>query len=147
MTALDNRVRLHIYERFVADGVPPSVSGTGEALGIGREEAEAAYRRLEQDHIIVLAPGTLNIWLANPLCSTPSSFEVEAGSRSRWAVCIWDALGIPAMLGMDATISTRCPDCQEHIELVVRDSRLEPADAVIHFAVPAARWWENIAFT
>jgi hypothetical protein len=97
--------------------------------------------------VIVLAPGTANIWLANPLCATPSPFAVEAGGRSWWGVCVWDALGIPAMLGADGSVSTRCPDCQEPIELVVRDGSLLPVEAVIHFAVPAARWWENIAFT
>jgi hypothetical protein len=95
----------------------------------------------------VLAPGAANIWLANPLCATPSPFAVEAGGRSWWGVCVWDALGIPAMLGTDGVVSTRCPDCQEPIELAVKGGELEPVEAVIHFAVPASRWWENIAFT
>jgi hypothetical protein len=51
------------------------------------------------------------------------------------------------MVGSDGMVDTSCPDCGERIELRVEDGKLQPVDAVIHFAVPAARWWENIAFT
>jgi hypothetical protein len=138
---------VHIYERFVADGRPPSAEETAAGLGITASDAEAAYRRLEEGHVIIPAPGTIDIWAANPLCATPSAFPVEAGGRSWWGICVWDALGIPAMLGTDGRVSTWCPDCQEPIELVVRDEKLEPVDAVVHFVVPAKRWWHNIAFT
>jgi hypothetical protein len=29
----------------------------------------------------------------------------------------------------------------------VRGGQLEPSGAVVHFAVPAARWYEDIGFT
>ena len=138
---------MYVYERFVADGRPPTAEETGEALGIGREAAEEGYRRLEQGRVIVLAPGTTNIWLANPLCATPSSFAVEARGRSWWGVCVWDELGIPPMLGDDGVVSTRCPDCGAPIELEIRKGGLAPTPAVVHFAVPAAHWWDNIVFT
>jgi hypothetical protein len=60
---------------------------------------------------------------------------------------VWDAFGIPAMLGVDASLGTSCPDCGEALTFSVRDGELEPMDAVAHSAVPAARWWENIAYT
>jgi hypothetical protein len=31
--------------------------------------------------------------------------------------------------------------------LHVADGHLQPTDSVVHFAVPAARWWEDIVFT
>jgi hypothetical protein len=145
---LDNRVRLHIYERFVADGRPPTALETAVALGIAAEEAEEAYRRLEQGRVIVLAPGTTNVWMANPLSAVPTRFRVVTDDgRSWWGNCVWDGLGVLAMVGSDGTVETSCPDCGERIELRVANDRLEPVDAVINFAVPAARWWENIAFT
>ena len=146
-STLDNRVRLHLYERFVADGRPPSPEETAEALGVASEEAEAAYRRLEQAHVVVLAPGTTNVWMANPLSAYPTPFRVETGRGAYWGNCIWDALGIPAMLGVDGDVRTSCPDCGEPLVLRVRGGSLEPADVVCHFAVPAARWWENIGYT
>jgi alkylmercury lyase-like protein len=148
VTDLDNRVRLHIYERFLAEGRPPTTVETAEALEIPADESEAAYRRLEQGRVIVLAPGTTNVWMANPLSAVPTRFRVVTDDgRSWWGNCVWDGLGVLAMVGSDGMVESSCPDCGEKIELRVEDGELQPVDAVIHFAVPAARWWENIAFT
>jgi hypothetical protein len=145
---LDKRVRLHIYDRFLDDGRPPTTVETAEALGIAPDESEAAYQRLEQSRVIVLAPGTTNVWMANPLSAVPTRFRVVADDgRSWWGNCVWDGLGVLAMVGADGVVETSCPDCGERIDLRVENGELDPVDAVIHFAVPAARWWENIAFT
>jgi hypothetical protein len=145
---LDNRVRLHLYERFVEDGRPPTADDTGAALAIGPDEAAAAYRRLEQDRVIVLAPGTANIWMANPLSAVPTRFRVVTDDgRSWWGNCAWDGLGVLAMVGEDGIVDTSCPDCGERIEFRVEGGELQPVDAIVHFAVPARRWWENIGFT
>ena len=148
MNELDNRIRLHIYERFVADGAPPTAGETAQALDITPDEATAAYRRLEEGRVIVLAPGTNAIWMANPLSAVPTRFRVVTeDGRSWWGNCAWDALGVLAMLGADGTVDTSCPDCGDKIELRVENRDLHPLEAVAHFAVPARRWWENIAFT
>ena len=148
MTAdLDNRIRVHVYERFVADGRPPTPDEVAAALGLTAEDAEAAYGRLADSRVFILAPNSTAIWTANPLCATPSAFAVDAGGRDWYGICIWDALGIPAMLGTDGVVSTPCPDCGEPLEFRVRDGDLERIDAVVHFAVPARRWWANIAYT
>jgi hypothetical protein len=51
------------------------------------------------------------------------------------------------MLGSDGTVSTRCPDCDDHLELRIDGGALQPLEAVAHFAVPAAKWWDDIGFT
>jgi hypothetical protein len=145
--AFDRDVRLFVYRRFLAVGAPPSVADTAQGLGAGPDAVEASYRRLEAGHVLVLAPGTLNIWMANPLCAYPTPFWVETPNGAWWGTCVWDAFGIPAMLGTDATISTSCPDCGEALELTVEDGSLRASDGVAHFAVPARRWWENIGYT
>jgi len=144
---LDREVRLHVYRRFLDDARPPTYSETARALGIEPEDAADSYRRLGEQHVLVFSPGTLDIWMANPLSAYPTPFWVETPRGSYWGSCIWDALGIPAMLAEDAAISTFCPDCNEPMELRVTDGELEPAAGVAHFAVPARRWWENIGFT
>jgi hypothetical protein len=144
---LERDVRLFVYQDFLDRGEPPTVTRTAEATGISLEEAETAFRRLEAERVLVFAPGTLNIWMANPLCAFPTPFWVATARGSWWGTCIWDALGIPAMLGEDATISTSCPDCSEPFELRVADGALEPMPGVAHFAVPARSWWENIGYT
>jgi Alkylmercury lyase len=146
-SALDNQVRLHIYERFVADGRPPAVEETAAALELSAADAESAYRRLEQARVIVLAPGTANIWMANPLSAVPSSFHVTSDDgRSWWGNCVWDGLGILAMMKTEGVLDTSCPDCGEAIEFRVKSEELQSSDAVVHFVVPAARWWDNIGF-
>ncbi len=76
-----------------------------------------------------------------------TSFEVRAINQSWYANCAWDALGIPAMLNCDARIVAACGDCGESITLAVMDADVVGGTEVVHFAVPAARWWQDIAFT
>jgi hypothetical protein len=144
---LDNRVRSAIYERFLEEGEAPTAADVADAVGISAEEAETAYRRLHDARVIVLMPGTANIWMANPLSAVPTAFWVETARGSFWGNCIWDGLGVVSMLGGDGTVETRCADCDEPMTLRVEDGQLVEGDGVAHFAVPARRWWENIGFT
>lgn len=138
---------MHLYERFVEDGRPPSVAATAAALGLGESEAAEAYRRLHEAHVIVLAPGTADVWMAAPLSAVPTPFKVETERGSFFGNCIWDGLGTVAMLGRSGRVETTCPDCREPLAFEVRDGELEPVDAVVHYAVPAARWWDDIGFS
>jgi hypothetical protein len=142
----DNDVRLRIYDHFVRHGRPPVPLELAAELGISSAEVEGAYRRLADAHVLVLAPGTPYIWLANPLCALPSPFSVETQGRQWWGVCIWDALGILAMLGVDGTVSTACPDCAEPLQVSVHRGEAS-GGGVAHYAVPAAHWWDDIGFT
>jgi DNA-binding transcriptional MocR family regulator len=145
--SLDTEIRLHIYRRFAEEGRPPSVDQAAEALDASPADVEAAYRRLAEGRVIVLEPGTADIWMANPFSAVPTSFRVQASDRWWWGTCAWDAPGILAMLDVDGTITSSCADCGEAIELRVESGRLQSAEAVGHFAVPAARWWEDIGYT
>ena len=147
MNDVDNHVRLHIYERFVAAGEPPSHTETATALGLGEDDARDAYRRLAEQRVIVLAPGSLAIWMANPLSAYPTGYWVDTPRRGFWGNCIWDGFGVIAMLGDSGRVKTSCPDCGDAMELRVTGGELEPAEGVAHFAVPARRWWENIGYT
>lgn len=144
---LDRDVRLFVYRRFADEGRPPTVAQVASGLGRSSEEVEESFRRLEAAHVLVFAPGTLDIWMANPLCAFPTPFRVATARGSWWGTCVWDAFGIPAMLGEDAAISTSCPDCSEPMEFRVEDGVLQPTDAIAHFAVPARNWWDNIGYT
>jgi hypothetical protein len=56
-------------------------------------------------------------------------------------------LGIVSLLGGRGRVRTACPDCQEPISLEVVDRQLQQVDAVVHFAVPARLWWDDIIHT
>ena len=145
---LDRDVRLAVYRKFVEEGRPPTGPEIAVGLGVATPDVEASIRRLADGHVLVLAPGTPYVWMANPFSAIPTPFEVEVGERLYFGNCIWDALGIPACLHADARIRTYCPDCNEPLSLDVRDGRLEAsAEGVIHFAVPAAHWWDDIGST
>jgi Alkylmercury lyase len=77
----------------------------------------------------------------------PSPFHVRAREISYRAICIWDALGIAAALGSDAVINAQCGDCGRPMQLEVADGQLTVCEGLIHFAVPAAHWWDNIGYT
>jgi Alkylmercury lyase len=140
-------VRLEVYRRFLEDGRPPTVEGVADNLGLAPAEAEAAFRELESGRVLVFEPGTLDIWMANPLSARPTAFRVTTASGSWWGTCVWDAFGIPAMLGEDATIATSDPATGEPFEVSVEGCELVPTEAIAHFSVPARHWWDDIGYT
>jgi hypothetical protein len=149
--ALDRAVRLQILRAFVDTARAPSVGETARALGEPADEVAGAYRRLAEGRAIVLRsggePNDPAIRMAAPFSAVPTRYAVTAGGRRYWANCVWDALGVPAMLGVDARIEATCPDCDEPLALAVVGGELVEGEGVVHFAVPARRWWEDIVFT
>ena len=143
---VDTAVRTEIYRFFVEHGRPPVPAEIAEPLDLDQASVEDALRRLADQHILVLAPGTPYIWMANPLSALPTPFQVETCGRTWFGNCIWDALGIVAMLNGTGTVSTWCPDCNERLVVSVDDNRVASGGCVAHFAVPAAHWWDDIGF-
>ena len=148
MDELDLRIRNHLYASFVQEGNAQEPWEAARALGIDEAEAEAAYRRLHDAHALVLHEGTSRIRMLNPFAAGETSHRVTAAGRTWFANCAWDALGIPAALHAEGRIESRCPDCGEPLELEVRAGGLaRGAELLVHFAVPARRWWDDIVFT
>ena len=143
---LDATVRLRVLHAFLA-GETPTVASVAAKLRESVDEIAESFDRLAAGRAIVLVPGTHHIRMAAPFAGRPSDFHVTIGPRRYDANCIWDALGIPAMLGgADADIDTVCQDCGAPLRLSVRDRKVT-GEGIVHFGVPAARWWEDIGFT
>ena len=148
MDELDLRIRNHVYATFVAEGSAQTTAETAAALGLAEDEVAAAYRRLHDAHALVLEPGTTKIRMLNPFSAVETPHRVEAGGRSWFANCAWDALGIPAALHTDGVVDSECPDCGERLELEVHGGELvRGSELLVHFVVPARHWWDDIAFT
>ena len=145
--ALDAAVRLELYRFFVDQGRPPVPAEVAQTLAADQAPVEDSLRRLAEAHVLVLAPGSPYIWMANPLSAIPTPFQVEVGERRFFGNCIWDALGVVAMLGGTGTVTTWCPYCHDQMSVTVADNHLASRDGVVHFAVPAAHWWDDIGFT
>ncbi len=145
---LDQDVRLYVFRQAADTARVPSPAEIASTLDCSQPEIEESLRRLAAGRVLILAPNTTNIWAANPFCAVPSNFRVSALGRTYWGICIWDALGIAAALHTDATVGARCSDgCNQEIVLEVKDGALARSEGIVHFGVPAARWWENIGFT
>ena len=152
-SAFDSRVRLAVLEGFLL-GQRPSVASVASMLASSAEAVTAAFGRLASGRAFVLSSGTSELRMAAPFSGVRTDFRVRVGDRSYYANCIWDALGIPAMLAgagrpADASVETRCLDCAAPLSLEVGAGEVtaDPPEPVVHFAVPAARWWADIVYT
>lgn len=143
----DQRVRMFVFRETAETARVPAVSAIADALDLPVDDVQASLNRLAAGRVLVLAPGTTNIWMAHPFSAVPTAFRVVARGRTYFGNCIWDALGIPAILDADATVETMCADCGDPMTLEVRSGTLARAGVVVHFGVPAARWWDNIGYT
>ena len=143
----DAHLRLTIYRFIVRHGHVPKARELAKAQGNSEKAVGAGLRRLADAHVIVLQHEAPEILRAAPFWAVPTAFQVESGKHTWWASCIWDALGIPAMLRHDARITAACGCCDSAMPLTVRNGRLLAARGVIHFAVPASRWYDDIVFT
>ena len=146
MTPGDLAIRNATYRRFVELGRAPTADEVAVATGQGTEAVRDAWRRLHDAHALVL-DGDGRILMANPFSAIETPHQVEAGGRSWYANCGWDAFGIGAALHTDSTIRTTCPDCADSIELDVRAYRPTDPSEVFHVLVPARDWWSDIGFT
>jgi hypothetical protein len=118
-------LRRRIFESFAATGEP------GEHDGL---EALAAQ------HIVVLDDDG-RILMAHPFAAHKSGARVQSEGREWWGNCAWDAFGIVAALKLDEAAITA-----QGITLHIDGDEIA-GDAVFHVLVPAAHWWDDIAFT
>jgi len=111
------------------------------------QEVSAAFQRLVAGRVLVLQPESGEILMANPFSAVPTPFLVQLDAYSCYGNCIWDALGVLAMLKTDGRIATSCPDCGTALEVRVANGSVQATQGLIHFAIPALHWWDDIVFT
>ena len=144
----DTVVKLHIYETIAQTTKPPTSSEAAKALKTAVVDIEAAFDRLHKKRLLVPEPGDPSrIRMAPPFSGIETPFRVKAQGKVYYANCAWDALGIPAALHADAEIEAADGQTDEPILLTVKNGKPIPQPCAIHFAVPAARWWQDIVYT
>ena len=147
LDALAQEVRVFVFQQSAATAQVPQALDISQALGRSEDDVRAALQALAAAKVLILAPNGGDIWAANPFCAVPSGIRVVAAGKRYWGICVWDALGIAAAVGGDAVVSAPCGDCGAGMTLEVRDGRLVRSEGVVHFAIPAHHWWDNIGFT
>jgi hypothetical protein len=85
--------------------------------------------------------------MAPPFSGIETQHKVKIAGKSYFANCAWDAFGIAAALHQDASIISTCDDCGQTLNYEIRDGQPLSQEAAVHFAVPAAQWWEDIIYT
>ena len=129
MTGEQLALRAGIFRAFAATGAPPAVPDTPD------------LRALAERHVLVLDDGG-RIVMAHPFAGHTEGARVDANGRTWWGNCAWDGFGIVHALGLaDATVTA------QGIAVRVLAGVPEATGAVFDVAVPAARWWEDIAHT
>jgi len=147
MDELQKAVRLFIYSQMVDTSAAPSVADTAKALSRPVNEIAHAYQALADKRMLVLRPGSTTVWMAMPFSNIQTAFTVISGGRAYYANCAWDAFGIAAILKADARIFTTCADCGGALERKIAGGELTESRGVVHFAIPAKRWWDDVGFT
>jgi hypothetical protein len=144
---LNDDLRIFVYDHLAANGLPPTLSQIAAHFGTTRDAARKELGALKIGKTILVHPDSGEIWMAGPFSAARTDYKVVAGDRSWWANCAWDMLGIPMVLNEVVEGRTRCTDCGA--AMTIDCSQLHPpkVDAVVHFLVPARRWYEDIAFT
>jgi hypothetical protein len=145
VTPLERRVRATIYAWLLGTARAPDAASIAAAVGASEADTYAALDELANQHLIVLAPGTHDIWMAHPFSAIPTGFTVVANGRRYYANCAWDAAGILSMVG-DGSCTARCGDCGSDMTFSVIEGQLH-GQGVVHFAVPARHFWDDIVFT
>jgi Alkylmercury lyase len=144
----DTAVKMNIYETIARTTQAPTSAEVAESLSASPEEVAAALERLHKKRLLVPEPGNPSrIRMAPPFSGVETSFRVQVQDKVYYANCAWDALGIAAALHADAIIEASDGYSGEPMMLEVRNGQPIAQSCVIHFAVPAAHWWDDILYT
>ena len=146
---LDAReVRIYVYDHLLAHGFPPTSREIGEHFGVSPADALQTLGALKIGKAILVHPKTGEIWMAGPFASNPSEYKVIGRNATWWANCAWDMLGVASLVREPVRIETHCTDCEDPMTFDVAASRdTMQDDAIVHFLVPARRWYDDIGFT
>jgi len=106
-----------------------SLSGLGVSDIEDGIEALAEVGRIDLDGDRVIGVGGLT------LTSTAHSLRLPNAEMHTW--CALDAVGIPAALGISATVGTRCPHCGDHITVELDQGNATAAGPVTLFCPTA----------
>jgi len=141
-------IKLAIYDTFAKTAKAPTVAEIAAKLDVPLDEVQAAFDELHKQRLLVPEPGDdTRIRMAPPFSGIGTPFRVTVRGRIYFAPCAWDAFGIAAALHKDAVIHTKDGHSGEPMTLEVKKGKPVSIPCVIHIAVPAAKWWDDIIYT
>jgi len=140
-------IRVFVYETLLDGGRMPTAADMAEHFGVTRDDVVDTLRTARIGKTLLPDPHTGEIWMAGPFSARPTTYEVRRGARRWWANCAWDMLGVANLVGHPVDISARCTDCGNSLDFQFAAATGTVPDWVVHFLVPARRWYDDIGFT
>jgi hypothetical protein len=147
ITEFDLKIRFQIYRYFADHCRAPTVQEIAALLRAAESDVRDSFHKLHERHMIFLEPGADTIRMANPFSAIPTGFRVKSGSKTWWANCAWDSLGIPAALQIDAHIEAAYSVTQEIVRLQVKGGMVDGKNHLVYFPLPFRRWYDDLIFT
>lgn len=135
LSAQEDQVRRHVLRDF-ASGRAPTIVTLAKQCGLSSGRARETLLRLMAMDLLSLDSTGETVLLAYPFSAVPTPHRVRLTSREVFALCAVDALGIPAMLGETAEISSRCAHCGSKVQVQAQPdalSQYHPSEIVVWF--------------
>jgi hypothetical protein len=140
-------LRRFVYDEILTRGKPPTSADIGTRFDTSASDVRLALAELRIGKTILIDPHSGEIWMAGPFSTVETGYRVVGARCAWWANCAWDMFGIAMIANQRVRVETQCTDCLEPIGLVADPSAPPNDDGVIHFLVPARRWYDDIGFT
>jgi len=143
-------LRHFVYDELLSNGLPPSVSRIAQSFGVDTDEVKRELAALKLGKTILVHPETGEIWMAGPFAAGVTPYRIDrvvGPKQSWWANCAWDMLGVALIVNEPARLVASCCDCGEVLTLDSSPERGIDSDWLVHFLLPARRWYEDIGFT
>ena len=77
----DVLVRNETYGQFARRGQAPTIADVAGALDLDAADIAASWRRLHDDHALVLDSATGELRMLNPFSTMPTAYRVRADER------------------------------------------------------------------
>ena len=147
--AFDRRAREAIASSIRRRGSAPTIAQVATDMHADAAMVRASFERMIAAHVFIPQRDSSEIYAYNPFCAENTDFRVRSDGREWWALCAWDALGIPAALGAAGRVETTCNDCGEAVVIDVdRDGTATAGPGVVmSVGVRAVDFWKDIYFT
>jgi hypothetical protein len=144
----DDAVRVFVYDHVIDRGVVPTLAAIGSHFDSDAAEVKRRLSLLRIGKTIALHPSTGEIWMAGPFSAAPTAYRLTDGVKTWYGNCAWDMFGVAVLVNRRLVAHTACTDCGDAMTVDCDPDR-PPADGagIVHFLVPARRWYDDLGFT
>jgi alkylmercury lyase len=122
-------VRRVAFTRIRATAAPVDVATLAGECDLTLHEVEAVLVDLVGAGTITRGPAGAVV-AAGGLSVVPARHRLRLDGQQFWPWCAFDGIGIPAALGVDAVVETRCPTCDRVLVVHVEAGR-PPEDSQV----------------